>query len=117
MSAGGKAGQLGSWDTPLELGGGLVFQGSKDKDEARVKAKVGRSRPANWLLHRVPYNSDLGPSSSPHPITFFIDQAQAAWAEKNARQSTKLQEAVEEYQRRYDRGTPLGFEKWWMYVK
>jgi hypothetical protein len=112
----GKGGQLSSWDTPLELGGGLVFYGDEGKG-AGMKGEVGRSKPNDGLLHRLPYDPDLGTGSSPHPITFLIDQAQAAWAEKNARQSTTLHEAVKEYQRRYGRAPPVGFAKWWRYVK
>lgn len=116
----GKAGQLGPWDTALDLGAGMISQ-SGGGESAGPKANVGsygpKSTTDDGLFHGLPYNPDLGPGSSPHPITYLIDQAQAAWAEKNARQSRTLREAVEEYRRRYGRAPPAGFEKWWRYLK
>ncbi|GFZ52401.1 hypothetical protein JCM24511_10174 [Saitozyma sp. JCM 24511] len=51
-----------------------------------------------------------------HPIYQLIRDARAAWDEKLERQSQTLDEAVEEYRRRYGRQPPKGFDKCWNYV-
>lgn len=50
--------------------------------------------------------------SQPHPIHFLIKDAEAAWANKVARQSRTLEEAVAEYRRRYNQAPPRGFDLW-----
>ncbi|KAF5366447.1 hypothetical protein D9758_009723, partial [Tetrapyrgos nigripes] len=52
-----------------------------------------------------------------HPIFELVERAQREWDDKLARASRTLQEAVEEYRRRYKRKPPRGFERWWAYVK
>jgi len=47
-----------------------------------------------------------------HPIFELMRNSEAAWAEKLARASKTLEEAVAEYRRRYRRAPPLGFDKW-----
>jgi hypothetical protein len=48
----------------------------------------------------------------PHPIYELIADAEKKWKEKVNRQSQTLEAAVEEYQRRYKRAPPKGFELW-----
>lgn len=55
-------------------------------------------------------------SSSIHPIHQLIRTARAEWDAKVERQSKTLEEAVEEYRRRYRMEPPRGFSKWWDYV-
>ena len=52
-----------------------------------------------------------------HPIEVLIEQGQQRWKGLLARQSRTLEEAVNEYVRRYDRPPPRGFDVWWAYVK
>ncbi|KAF9531363.1 glycosyl transferase family 90-domain-containing protein [Crepidotus variabilis] len=52
----------------------------------------------------------------PHPIYELIARAEKEWSEKLGRASTTLKEAVEEYQRRYKRMPPKGFNLWWNYA-
>ncbi|KZT56709.1 glycosyltransferase family 90 protein [Calocera cornea HHB12733] len=52
-----------------------------------------------------------------HPIYELVERAQREWEEKNARASKTLEQAVREYQRRYGRWPPRGFDKWWAYVE
>ncbi|KAF8517363.1 hypothetical protein BU17DRAFT_91802 [Hysterangium stoloniferum] len=52
-----------------------------------------------------------------HPIYELIETAEAQWKRKLARQSKTLNEAVEEYKRRYGRPPPKGFDAWWHYVE
>jgi len=47
-----------------------------------------------------------------HPIYELVERAQEAWDRKVARASRTLEEAVEEYERRYHRLPPRGFDLW-----
>ncbi|EJT98346.1 hypothetical protein DACRYDRAFT_110788 [Dacryopinax primogenitus] len=52
-----------------------------------------------------------------HPIYELIERAQREWEEKTSRASKTLAQAAKEYQRRYGRWPPRGFDKWWAYVE
>ncbi|GAA5985450.1 hypothetical protein JCM10908_006979 [Rhodotorula pacifica] len=52
-----------------------------------------------------------------HPIHALIRNAKKEWADKVARQSTTYEEAVAEYERRYKRSPPPGFERWYTWAK
>ncbi|KAJ6598369.1 glycosyl transferase family 90-domain-containing protein [Mycena vulgaris] len=52
-----------------------------------------------------------------HPIFELIRRAEEGWREKLNRASTSLPEAVAEYERRYGRDPPKGFDGWWNYVR
>ncbi|GAA94742.1 glycosyltransferase family 90 protein [Mixia osmundae IAM 14324] len=51
-----------------------------------------------------------------HPVRELIDRARKDWNQKVARQSKTLEEAVDEYVRRYKRRPPRGFDIWWKYA-
>lgn len=59
---------------------------------------------------------EVNPNGS-HPIFDLMRRAETAWNAKIRRASATLQEAVEEYVRRYKRRPPVGFDKWWEYVQ
>ncbi|KAG6853997.1 hypothetical protein C0991_011654 [Blastosporella zonata] len=75
-------------------------------------------RPAVLLPHT--YRDDgmleINPDGG-HPIYELIERANARWKSKLTRASKTLDDAVREYERRYKRSPPKGFEKWWRYVK
>ena len=48
----------------------------------------------------------------PHPIFELISRAEANWEAKMNKASKTLEEACREYERRYRRLPPLGFDKW-----
>ncbi|KIK25676.1 glycosyltransferase family 90 protein [Pisolithus microcarpus 441] len=54
--------------------------------------------------------------NGPHPIFELMGNAEKEWKAKLQRASKTLDEAVVEYERRYKRPPPLGFDKWWDYV-
>ncbi|KAK7043936.1 hypothetical protein VNI00_008102 [Paramarasmius palmivorus] len=56
-------------------------------------------------------------NNSTHPVETLIHRSRLLWAQKLSGQSLTLFDAVQEYRRRYAREPPLGFEKWWAYVK
>ena len=47
-----------------------------------------------------------------HPIYELVARAEKQWADKHKRASRTLDEAVEEYERRYKRPPPVGFDHW-----
>ncbi|KAL0957963.1 hypothetical protein HGRIS_000143 [Hohenbuehelia grisea] len=52
-----------------------------------------------------------------HPILELIERAEQEWETKQKQASTTLEEAVAEYQRRYKRAPPKGFDEWWKYAQ
>jgi hypothetical protein len=52
-----------------------------------------------------------------HPMYDLIERAEAGWAEKLKMQSKSLDEAVLEYERRYHRAPPKGFDDWCGLIK
>ncbi len=50
--------------------------------------------------------------NGPHPIFGLIRQAEKDWEEKLNKASKTLADAVKEYQRRYKRDPPKGFDVW-----
>lgn len=53
---------------------------------------------------------------APHPIPLLLALGEKRWEELLARQSRTLGEAVREYERRYGRRPPKGFDVWWDFV-
>jgi hypothetical protein len=47
-----------------------------------------------------------------HPMYDLIERAEVEWDKKLKRQSKSLEEAVAEYERRYHRAPPKGFDDW-----
>ena len=56
-------------------------------------------------------------STSTHPITGLIQDAEMRFADLLEKQSTTLAEAVDEYERRYRMPPPPNFDKWYAYAK
>ena len=54
---------------------------------------------------------------APHPIPTLLNLGEQRWEELLARQSTTLEEAVEEYESRYGRRPPRGFDLWWDFAQ
>lgn len=51
-----------------------------------------------------------------HPIPELMDRAEDIWTEKHARASRTFEEAVVEYERRYNRSPPVGFDDWYAFL-
>lgn len=56
-------------------------------------------------------------SRSQHPIDLLIQKSSAEFSEMLSGQSKTLDEAIGEYQKRYHRTPPKGFDKWFKYAK
>ena len=57
------------------------------------------------------------PTIKEHPIPKLMAEAETAFREKLSRQSRTLEAAVAEYQRRYGRNPPRGFDDWWKFAQ
>ena len=73
------------------------------------------AEPALVVLEKHVYRSDglLEVNlAGPHPIFELMEQAEKNWKGKLRRASSSLDEAVQEYRRRYHRNPPRGFDHW-----
>ncbi|EJF61743.1 hypothetical protein DICSQDRAFT_161376 [Dichomitus squalens LYAD-421 SS1] len=61
--------------------------------------------------------SNSRPTIKEHPIPGLMAEAEKAFREKLSRQSKTLEDAVAEYQRRYGRKPPRGFDDWWRFAQ
>ncbi|KAG8885256.1 F-actin-capping protein subunit alpha [Tulasnella sp. 331] len=103
------------------------FQWAVDRASALNPFTNGRNSRwlAGWEIGRdgklvVPVDdkgnvvSAIGPSSKArHPMYDLMNVAEKKWEKMVSRQSKTLKEAVKEYQRRYKRLPPKGFDKWY----
>ncbi|KAJ9107286.1 hypothetical protein QFC21_000733 [Naganishia friedmannii] len=72
----------------------------------RLKSSAGRPKSSSSLQ---------AGTRTTHPIEILMAENSKRWNKFLARQSTTLAEAVAEYQRRYKRLPPKGFDRWWQY--
>jgi hypothetical protein len=56
-------------------------------------------------------------TAAAHPIAQLMADAEARFRATLAGQSTTLRDAVREYQRRYGRNPPKGFDAWWTFAE
>ncbi|KAI0752756.1 capsular associated protein [Daedaleopsis nitida] len=77
------------------------------------------SFPDNSLLaasRYLPFWSNVRPTINEHPIPKLMAEAENSFREKLSRQSQTLEQAVSEYERRYKRKPPRGFDDWWQFA-
>jgi hypothetical protein len=63
-------------------------------------------------IFRVDGILEVNPDAQ-HPIIELFNRAEARWQAKLDRASQTLEEAINEYIRRYRRDPPKGFDAWW----
>jgi len=56
------------------------------------------------------------PPGQPHPIHLLRKEAKESWQEKLKRQSKTLPQAIDEYEKRYGRRPPRGFDEWFYHA-
>ena len=56
-------------------------------------------------------------AGEPHPIPMLMQRAKQRWHALKSRQSRTFAEAVREYERRYGRKPPKGFDRWYAFAK
>lgn len=89
------------------------FEGEPERrSRPRPQANASKRRAAG-----TPGLVTIEDDTQEHPIKTLMTTAQQEWENKNSRQSRTLREAVTEYQKRYERAPPKGFNKWWHYAK
>ncbi len=74
-----------------------------------TSAKFGKNPSSNMVVENVPTLSS--------PILALLMRGERKWQDLVSKQSRTLEEAVREYQERWGRMPPKGFEKWWDFVK
>lgn len=84
-------------------------------------SSTNRPRAAPHAHHRHLYSSTghllvSDRPDAPHPIPILLGLGEKRWEELLSRQSRTLEEAVQEYTRRYGRQPPKGFDVWWEYA-
>ena len=57
------------------------------------------------------------PNIKEHPVPKLMADAETRYREKLSRQSKTLEDAVKEYERRYGRKPPRGFDDWWRFAR
>ncbi|KAF5367754.1 hypothetical protein D9758_009860 [Tetrapyrgos nigripes] len=98
-----------------------------DVDSAPAPRSNGKGYSSTtWLSHSLTLHShhynpngllEVNPRSPTHPILELISRAEKEWDMKHERASKTLEEAVIEYERRYNRPPPVNFDKWWNYIQ
>ena len=77
--------------------------------------------PDNSLLPVKTYlpftKSNARPTVKEHPIPKLMAEAEANYRQLLSRQSQTLEDAVREYERRYKRKPPRGFDDWWRFAR
>lgn len=86
------------------------------QDDERPVSRPAEPQPQpdrnhTYLSNGLLLVNPLSPISA-HPIFALIERSERLWKEKLERQSQTLDEAVVEYERRYGRNPPRGFDKW-----
>ncbi|KAG6817367.1 hypothetical protein H0H87_009554 [Tephrocybe sp. NHM501043] len=104
-------------ERPLPLARGGDGSGSIDHERQKnLPALPEKLPPLGKHLYRSDGLLDVNPNG-PHPIFELIRNAEKAWNAKVVKASKSLAEAVKEYERRYARLPPRGFDIWWKYVQ
>lgn len=67
--------------------------------------------------HYLPFWSNARPAIKEHPISKLMADAENSFREKLSRQSQTFEDAVREYERRYKRKPPRGFDNWWKFAQ
>mgnify|MGYP001605464646 FL=1 len=80
--------------------------------EPQVAAKPRSDEESNATLHRRAEPVAPSLKNRVHPIAYLVQEAEEKWNALLERQSQTLFQAVVEYQRRYGRKPPLGFDAW-----
>lgn len=81
--------------------------------EAEMESLSNRTHQAHHTFSPTGHLHVSSDPSAPHPIPVLLALGENRWEELLSRQSTTLEEAVEEYKRRYGRNPPRGFDTWW----
>jgi hypothetical protein len=88
---------------------------SKYKSNTKPVAPVLKARSDQHIYHPNGL-VEVNPEGQ-HPIYDLLDRSKDTWQKKLDGASKTLEQAVDEYRRRYHRAPPRGFDRWWKYVR
>lgn len=92
----------------------------RDKERERPQVKRRKRNLSIYVLMLCLFSYGihlfLGESID-HPIALIHSQNRKEWKDKIFKQSTNLQDAIKEYERRYDIRPPIGFDQWYQYAQ
>jgi hypothetical protein len=105
---------------PLEHVGNSRYEDSGASDGyVQPQIEIGETpvyHPTNGYMILPDHETLAQKPLARHPIVELRDRAKREWDAKLARQSKTLEDAVNEYRRRYKRRPPIGFDKWFEYA-
>ncbi|CUA78292.1 Beta-1,2-xylosyltransferase 1 [Rhizoctonia solani] len=96
----------------LFIVGGLVF-----KSQPHLQPAIPNLPVEKWTTQIKALLTYTPPTPIEHPIPKLMLAAHRTYKGMLARQSSTLDEAVKEYERRYGRPPPRGFDEWFEFVK
>lgn len=99
---------------PLSLKRFFASRSAK-KPKPRFEEDLSASPHGGHTFH--PNGLLLVNSRGRHPINVLIEDAEKKWDALLKKQSTTLDEATQEYKRRYRRNPPKGWEAWWNFAQ
>lgn len=73
--------------------------------------------PSKDIVLPITKRSSQGQKIGEHPIPHLMAEAEDKFRSLVARQSKTLEEAVNEYRRRYNKEPPKGFDGWWDFLQ
>ncbi|GAA5880029.1 hypothetical protein JCM16303_004443, partial [Sporobolomyces ruberrimus] len=88
------------WYTYIQKGGRLFYPGKVKPHELIKGGKMNPTRPKD----------------QPHPIHLLVKEAKEKWEDKLKKQSKTLPQAIDEYEARYGRRPPRGFDEWYYHA-
>lgn len=95
----------------LFLEGGLWAARKKNSDNFPDNSLIEKTKQMVSL-----YGWNTRPVIKEHPIPQLMADAEENFRQLLSRQSRTLEQAVEEYKRRYNRPPPRGFDEWWKFA-
>ncbi|KAK4053960.1 hypothetical protein OIO90_003797 [Microbotryomycetes sp. JL221] len=104
-------------DDDIEMGGlSGGTRSTNGKGKTGTKSSSTTVGPAKLAPPRKDGRLVLEPEQK-HPIPALMERAKIQWESLKSRQSKTFAQAVQEYQRRYGRKPPKGFDKWYAFAK
>ena len=88
----------------------LVPSNTQSDDSSSIKSEADALSVSH--IYRTDGLLEANPASTQHPISQLVNDGKKKWAEKLGGQSKSLSQAIQEYQRRYKRLPPRGFDIW-----
>lgn len=113
-----------AWHRPESQCAFMSTVDAYERDLERIRREFGNMPSGRTHAARASHTfSDTGhlllsdDPDAPHPIPALLALGEERWASLLASQSRTLAEAVAQYERRYGRPPPRGFDEWWAFAQ